>query len=210
MPLPMVHLAISRQVRTISGGALTSSYLLGSISPDAIHMRPDNNPEDKRRTHLLDMAGSGSLRRIHRLLKGYRSTSPESRDFAEGYATHLLADRLWLKEEVKPFREKASKGLSEEDKRLLYYREVDWIDLYMFQQAPWREEVWQLLASAQPMDFPPLLTAHEIGRWRDRTLAWYEAHRLKALSRPVFISTQDVETFIGQAAGAIAAQFSSW
>ena len=44
MPLPMVHLAISVRMRAQDGRALTPDFLLGSIAPDAIHMRPNAAP----------------------------------------------------------------------------------------------------------------------------------------------------------------------
>jgi hypothetical protein len=65
---------------------------------------------------------------------------------------------------------------------------------------PWRAEVWSKLAAAQPRDFWPLLTAEEIGQWRDRTLFWFEELKEEPMIEPVYITYADVEAFIDQAA----------
>ena len=54
MPLPMVHLGIAKNIHD-SGFSLTEvpQYYLGSIAPDAIHMRPTSEITAKNKTHLI-------------------------------------------------------------------------------------------------------------------------------------------------------------
>lgn len=52
MPLPMVHLAIAVQAHKLISSEPTPAFLLGSIAPDAIHMRPNTTRNDKQKTHL--------------------------------------------------------------------------------------------------------------------------------------------------------------
>ena len=57
MPLPMIHLAVAREYAKASanfaGLINCPEYYLGSISPDAVHMRPGTGKSDKGITHLL-------------------------------------------------------------------------------------------------------------------------------------------------------------
>ncbi|BCG59449.1 hypothetical protein PUR_28740 [Paenibacillus sp. URB8-2] len=50
MPWPMVHFAISE---ILTDGNSTPDLLLGSIAPDAIHMRGHVSREEKGVTHLV-------------------------------------------------------------------------------------------------------------------------------------------------------------
>lgn len=60
MPLPMIHLAVAREYAKASanfaGLINCPEYYLGSISPDAVHMRPGTGKSDKGITHLLSRA----------------------------------------------------------------------------------------------------------------------------------------------------------
>ena len=170
MPLPMVHLAISRQVRELTGSQATPAFLLGSISPDAIHMRPGSTRQDKRHTHLLDAPGPASYQPIRELWHSRRADGRQAAEFTQGYASHLLADRMWIRSQEQRFLRSAPRGASHHDLARLYYGETDWIDLDLYARMPWREQVWEQLAAARPVDFRPLLTAEEIGKWRGRTL----------------------------------------
>ncbi len=55
MPLPMVHLAVAIQMHRLEQRIPSPDFLLGSIAPDAIHMRPDTGREDKQRVHLAEI-----------------------------------------------------------------------------------------------------------------------------------------------------------
>jgi hypothetical protein len=172
MPLPMVHLAISVHMHELTDDELTPAFLLGSISPDAVHMRPNTRRDAKHRTHLLGASESDTRRNIRELLMRHWEQGSSTIRFVEGYAAHLLADRIWFQTLFESFRTRIPVGISEEALRSLYYRETDWIDLDLYHRMPWRETVWRELAAAEPIDFEPLLTAEEIEKWRTRTLGW--------------------------------------
>jgi len=70
--------------------------------------------------------------------------------------------------------------------------------------------VWARLAAAQPRDFAPLLTAEEIGRWRDQTLDWFEKLKEEPKIEPVHITDADVQDFIDRAVGMIDRYFAVW
>lgn len=55
MPWPMVHFSIAEQLWNQNP---SPEFLLGSIAPDAIHMREGSTRQDKGRTHLCDDDGT--------------------------------------------------------------------------------------------------------------------------------------------------------
>ena len=199
MPLPMVHLAVAVHVHRQEENTPSPDFLLGSIAPDAIHMRPNAGRDDKRRVHLSE-THDPHHERVRPLLAGYRSDESTALGFAEGYAAHLLTDYLWVETVIDSFRRSIPPGLSDQEERSLYYLETDQIDFCLYHRMPWRPEVWSKLAAAQPRDFSPLLTAEEIGQWRDRTLVWFEELKQEPMIEPVYITYADVEAFIDQAA----------
>ena len=206
----MVHLAIAVQMHVPTGSIPTPAFLLGSIAPDAIHMRSNTGRGDKQRVHLLATPDSAGHKRVHALVARYWAEESGRADFAEGYAAHLLADRLWVQTVLTSFRGSIPPGLSFEEQRSLYYRETDQVDFDLYHQMPWRSEVWAKLAAASPEDFASLLTAEEIRQWRDRTLHWYGGLKEEPGIEPTYITGEDVQGFIGQAAEMIVKCFTAW
>ncbi len=47
MPLPMVHLGVAKHLTESLNISDKSSFYLGSIAPDAVHMRNNFQPQDK-------------------------------------------------------------------------------------------------------------------------------------------------------------------
>ena len=58
MPLPMVHLSVAVALSEKEGRFPSADFLLGSIAPDAIHMRPNSSRLDKEHVHLIDLGAS--------------------------------------------------------------------------------------------------------------------------------------------------------
>lgn len=53
MPLPLVHLAIAAQLCRQHNKPLAPAFLLGSLAPDAIHLRLGSTRTDKQATHFF-------------------------------------------------------------------------------------------------------------------------------------------------------------
>jgi hypothetical protein len=169
----MVHLAIAVQMCGLRHRTPTPAFLLGSIAPDAIHMRPDAGYTEKGWVHLWASPGLPDRERVRALLARYWDKTPELVDFAEGYAAHLLTDHSWRITILERLFEPIRQASTEEEQRALYYQDTDQIDFNLYHRMPWRPLVWEMLAAAQPVDFADFLTAHEIDQWRDRTLKWF-------------------------------------
>lgn len=100
----MVHLAIAVHMHVPTGSIPTPAFLLGSIAPDAIHMRSNTGRADKQRVHLLATPDSAGHERVRALVARYWAEESGRADFAKGYAAHLLADRLWVQTVLTSFR----------------------------------------------------------------------------------------------------------
>lgn len=211
MPLPMVHLSVARCLIEEHDYPARPEFYLGSIAPDAIHVRPGTDAKDKHVVHFVGPGGP-QLDRLRALVRaGEAAPSAEERAFIAGYAAHVLTDVLWRAELIRPFRERFVERLPYPELRILYYNECDKLDLDLYDEQPWRPQVWDLLREARALDVglqgePPLLVAAEVDGWRERTLGWYETHRDKADYEPQHITRALVWPFIPQAAARVAAQ----
>lgn len=210
MPLPMVHLAVAVTIEELRGQPLSPAFLLGSIAPDAIHMRPGAEQADKLRVHFLDQPGVLDRERLGGLLTRHRSGAPDCAGFVEGYAAHVIADAVWYRRVVEPFFRRVTPDLSQEELRRVYYQDTDQIDFDLYRGVPWRARVWKLLAASCPCDCEGLLTVGEIERWRDRTLDWFDTLKKEPMIRPVYITAMDVAGFVPPAAREIVEQFAAW
>lgn len=130
--------------------------------------------------------------------------------FAAGYAAHILTDVIWREETILPFRKRLVDHIPYPELRALYYNECDKNDLDLYDEQPWRAQVWQELRTAQAQDVSAdhvtLLIAREVDAWRARTLGWFDAHREKADYQPQYITCDRIRTFIPEAAARVAAQ----
>lgn len=202
MPLPMVHLAIAVQAHTLANRRLTPAFVLGSLAPDAIHMRPGTDRDDKARVHLglWQMSEPEALERIQNLMDENCSEENGLDPFVGGYAAHLLTDYWWLQAFARPFFERFSSDTPSEERREWYYRETDQVDFNLYRCAAWRQAVWRMLAEACAPDFSPYLSADEIDGWRQRTLDWFEKLKQEPGILPQFITDEVVADFIQSSA----------
>lgn len=211
MPLPMVHFSVA--VEYFEHRDIPSAFLLGSIAPDAIHMRRDTNREDKKRTHL-HMEGEPNLPEYARnRYEHYISQSPDEewKWFVKGYFAHLLTDHFWLLDVHSVFKERTElDGLTKDETRKSYYRDTDQIDFTFYRTKPWVQEVWSGLIGARSFAFEPLLTADEIHYWRFRTVHWFDLLSKEPGGEPRYITQQMVESFIPDAGRRIKAVLTDW
>jgi hypothetical protein len=202
MPLPMVHLAIA--IRLNAGRIPAPDTLLGCLAPDAIHMRPGTTRADKNVTHLIaDENTPVQAGQVLRFWQERLREAPRQAEFIAGYCAHLLADSLWVQQMARPFQAGAPSGMSRQELRSLYYQETDQVDFNLYHRMPWRQSVWQGLASALPPEFHPYLSAGEIGQWQQRTLTWFGGLKQEPRIVPVFFTDERVAAFIDQAADKI-------
>lgn len=200
MALPMVHMDVASSARHAGNGLDVGQYLLGSIAPDGIHARQGSTRADKRRVHLIETGDTleARLGRIDGLLHG--SAEKLDRAFVAGWATHLASDFLWSHYFVHGYWDHHSAGLSRERKVEAYYRETDKVDFLLYHSVPWRDKAWGALRAAEPREFAGILSAEEIGAWRDRLLRWFTELMKEPEEQPQFFTRERVACFVEVAA----------
>ncbi|TVY10507.1 zinc dependent phospholipase C family protein [Paenibacillus cremeus] len=212
MPLPMVHLSVA--VHLFGQDRIPAGFLLGSIAPDAIHMRKNTNREDKKRTHLNIESSDMTLDSLQPEYFEYLQRSDESdwKWFVRGYFAHLLTDYYWLQTVFRTqFREKVEAArLSPEDNRRAYYKDTDQIDFNKYKNSAWTSEVWQTLIAAEAYDIEPLLSADEISYWRYRTIHWFDLLCKEPGITPQYITEAMVDEFIELAAAQVRLVLQHW
>lgn len=199
MPLPMVHLAIAVQLCQQHNKPLAPPFLLGSLAPDAIHMRANTTRDDKRVTHFLRPDQTLDEEQMASILARNGGASMPWLLFTAGYVAHVLTDIYWRERVAVPLRPSIPPELTSAERRALYYRETDYVDWDLYHHAPWRRAVWEALAQAELMAFTPLLTADEIDQWRTRTRHWFDQPPAQPLTAPRFFTPALVADFIDRA-----------
>lgn len=214
MPLPMVHLLLAETIGKRAGKEPDAAFLLGSIAPDAIHMRPGTNRHDKHVTHFFrgkqwdraEVERHWAL--VAQTLKEGRFATDEERSFAEGYCIHTLLDMVWIEQFFNVLANTLrSGGIGFEDIRTIYYAETNACDAGIYQQYPWAETVYRQLAAVPSLGFSHLLTADEVSRWRDNVLGKMRGYETTVPKDTFYITKTGIATFIEDLADSILSFF---
>ena len=198
MALPMTHLLCAHRYALLHAPELyhTPEFYLGSIAPDAIHMREGNTPEDKRVSHLL----ARGIRRaeeymplVRDFLARYNNASEKARALAFGYGLHVVTDRIW----VDYYCENCPELLDDEGKTIKerYYNDTDQVDFLLWQKDKARPFLWEMLKAAEAYD-TARLTSEEIDGWRYRTLDYFEGKESEHRNEIRYLTEERVKKFI--------------
>jgi len=187
MALPMIHL-LAASIWSQDKNELIAcpEYYLGTLSPDAIHIRDGDDKSHKDEIHL------GNWRRPNpqNVINYWRE---HNTPFDIGYGIHVLLDGQW----ATGFRADFPKMLLPGGKPVprLYYNDTCQIDFALYADCGGATEYMKLLPAAKVPTDHPLLTAYEISAWRDEMIAFYQ--RPCPMSDPIRFITRDyVETFL--------------
>ncbi len=236
MPLPMVHLGVAYTIHKNEmfhnldlSPSQRGQFYLGSIAPDAIHMRPGSSRMDKDMTHLLlfrlrngEMKFSEippeDVEETTMLLLTYLSGQRHDEDFSFylGYVLHILTDLYWAKTLSSAFMKAYYSDPNPlQDRRMAYYNDTDQLDFALYQTCSWRREVWEDLAVARGLDVkkielkgmdvaeasrPFLPSADEINQWNKRTLHWYDTGSSQHKNPIRYMNLEELKAFILEAA----------
>ncbi|CAM3545484.1 MULTISPECIES: hypothetical protein [Saccharibacillus] len=209
MPLPMVHLGVA--VRYFEGGGVPEAFALGSIAPDAIHMRAGACREDKVRTHFGGKETTPDI--LEREYASYLGLSdePEWRVYVQGYFAHVLTDYLWGQSVYEDFKRRTEQdGLPPGEIKNTYYVDTDGIDFRLYETSAWTDEIRAGLLRVPARGVPPLLTEREVDEWRLRTLHWFEEPAHRPESEPKYVTMAIVEDFIRQTGDATRDAIREW
>lgn len=214
MPLPMVHLLLAEKIGEKIGKTPDAYFLLGSIAPDAIHMRPGTTRKDKHRTHFFggkqwDVAEvQHHWKMVMDKLEGYCDADSETWSFATGYCIHTLLDITWIEQvfNVLAMTLRAG-GIGFEDIRTKYYAETNACDAFLYQQSAWVPKTRSLLKEVPTLGFEQVLTAGEIGLWRDVILGKMDAYETVVPKETFYITNDNIHNLTDTLAEKIVISF---
>lgn len=199
MPLPMVHLAVAREYAKGKSDLISCpEYYLGSISPDAIHMRANAQKSDKKITHLSAEDGESWKANV----TGFISRSKDKSDynFILGYGIHILTDIIWNETLFREFKQKYENDpVPIQEMTWAYYNDTDKLDFDMYREFEWREEIWELLKKAKSVGIDGILSSDEIEAWKYRTLHWFDKGESEHKNPIRYIFLDDIYVFIQRA-----------
>ena len=139
MPLPMVHLCIATNIFDYGFKEIDlPQFYLGTISPDAIHMRENSDRNDKSNTHLIpdgkkwtDINENEYYEFIFEFIK--RNKIFVNMSFLWGYMIHILTDMHWTKNIHNDFINKyKNDAYPIQDERMAYYNDTDILDQVLY------------------------------------------------------------------------------
>ena len=172
MSFQMIHMEIAYRVMDKLG--LTEgreAFMLGSVAPDAVHMRADYTVESKIHSHLFEGCGPwGDVRDNERWLRnidefwntyGKDETDVSLKMLAAGIFVHCLTDywndvTIWngtRREYVPPMDPAQFKNE--------FYVEANAIDKWLYQNSRHTEEIRALLAAAKAQGLADYFTAED-------------------------------------------------
>ena len=199
LPLPMVHLCVAKyfidHTDMITDIPL---FYLGSISPDAVHMRAGMVPADKSRSHLKNAAWEKTRDNAiwtASVIDFYRLNRDQS--FVLGYCLHLMTDIYWNSTFYNAYKAKYLNDTSPiQDIRMAYYNDTDQLDLLLYQSISRFTDLWDALGNAPPQSLFDFVSADEVEAWKQRTLHWYDAGESTHQNPIRYLSIEDLNTFI--------------
>lgn len=207
MPWPMVHFAISEILRD---GMFTPDLLLGSIAPDAIHMRGQVTREEKGVTHLVHNDKLPAKEVIK--LKCYeylpKRSEPEWKDFIVGYFSHIYTDLRWTETVYEEFEMNYTGALH--DMRKTYIQEVSQLEFDLLRSMRSSEPLFSLLLKAEGFTIDPFVTQLEVNQYRDTKVKWLKDLNNEPLITPMYFKIDNIQSFIIETSKELKELFKEW
>lgn len=212
MPFPLTHLCVAWKLKR------DAQFLLGSISPDAVHYRAEflqrgvmnKIGPTKKISHLCPVSderwgqvtdNDGWVRCVEKFLRENPGDI-----FAAGYAAHCLTDICNNKTIWHNFRtnhpDEAAKGYASD-----YYTDLRNIDAQLYLEFPGVPEIMETLATAVPEGLPGLVSAEETAAIKNNILnAHFKDVVFDKNYEYKFVKYEDTLNFIQEAAEFVVAK----
>jgi hypothetical protein len=203
----MVHFAISE---ILSSGAPSPDLLLGSISPDAIHMRGHISREQKGVTHLVHNDKLPSKELIMEKCREYFSkrSEPQWKDFVLGYFSHIYTDLRWTDTVYADF-ENNYKGEKNEIRKT-YNDEVSQVEFYLLRSMNSSEKLFTLLLKSEGYTVDPYVTQLEVIQYRDSKVKWLQDLNNEPQIKPIYFKTDEIKSFINETSKELKELLKEW
>ncbi len=176
MAQPMMHLLIADKIYTEKSGLIRSygEFLLGSIAPDAVHMRENYTREIKEISHYR-FNNKSPVSYFDTFFDEYAGS--ENRDFVLGYLVHLLSDMIWYHSVRIPFKKRFLQIPSHDmSMNEAYYADCKQIEEVMFGV----ENVSRIingLKESKAYTLEGLIDAESVSAWKTKLILDYHNKR---------------------------------
>lgn len=200
---PMAHLCLAKNILDNTPQIeKPSQFMLGSIAPDSVHLRPGFNSDIKKASHLCvgdekwGMVTNNEQWTENVLAFLNRNRQSENLDFLLGYCTHILTDLrnnivFWTPFRLSHQEELARGGGSK------IHKENALIDINLYRTSPEQAFIWTLLNNAQGVDLEGMVRRDEIEKLKSNILFQQFADTSPVdLSGNTCITFQEVADFI--------------
>ncbi len=198
MAQPMMHLLVAEIIYSSKHILIRSfeDFLLGSIAPDAVHMKADYVRELKDISHY-GFSSQSSIHFFDAFMEKYENA--DNRDFVCGYLVHLVSDLIWYHHVRVPFKERFAQNPSKDmSMNEMYYSDCEQIEqmLYSHEKA---ESVIKSLKDSNAITIEGMIDAQDVEKWKDVLLKKYDG-RTQDFTDTTYISKQQIEDYIAKCA----------
>jgi hypothetical protein len=211
MPWPMVHFSIAEKLFDHDP---SPEFLLGSIAPDAIHMRANTTRQDKGRTHLCEDDGTmPNLQTFSDFCKRHVTQNDhDNNQLILGYVSHLYADLRWTETVWNDYVEKINLVIDghNESIKSRYNIEVCQIDYNLYKNEVWSHQIFETLLQARDYSIPNLLTSEEITQYRAHIMQNLENEGNEPGIVPLYITDTIVTMFINDTVDELKSLMKVW
>ena len=199
MAQPMMHLLIADKIYTKIFNSIHSygDFLLGSIAPDAVHVKENYTREIKDISHYR-FDSKSHISYFDTFISEYHTS--ENRDFVVGYLVHLLSDMIWYHSVRVPFKKEFLKAPSQNMlMNEAYYADCEQIEQLLFweKNAP---HIIEALNGSKAYSLEGLINAEDVEAWREKLIFDYN-NREALLLHTQYISEQCIRDYIANCAG---------
>lgn len=195
MPLPMVHFGISHNLVKKLKLSDVSLFYLGSISPDAVHVRDNFIRADKNTSHLYDADIEVWRKNAKNLI--LRNSAVSENEFYTGYGIHILTDIYWSETVFSMFKDRYNEDHTPiQDEQMAYYNDTDKLDFELHDKCEYRPQIWNYLLNRKPVSINGLVSLDEVDLWKEQILHWFDKGESKHKNPIKYITHDDLIAFI--------------
>ncbi len=199
MAQPMMHLLIADKIYTKKFSSIHSygEFLLGSIAPDAVHVKANYTREIKDISHY-GFNSKSPISYFDTFINEYNTV--ENKDFVVGYLVHLLSDMIWYHSIRVPFKEEFQRTPSQNmSMNEAYYADCEQIEQLMFfeKNAPC---IMEAINKCKAYSLEGLIDAEDVRTWKEKLI--FDYNNKKNISvHTKYILEQHIREYMENCAG---------
>ncbi len=192
MAQTITHLLVADKIYTKIPVNSYGDFLLGSIAPDAVHVKENYTREIKNISHYR-FDSKSKISYFDTFINEYETS--ENRSFVAGYLVHLLSDMIWYHWVRVPFKEEFLKSpLQNMSMNEAYYADCEQIEQLLF----WENNVSGIIEGVnkgKAYSLKGLIDAEDVEAWKEKLIFDYSS-RKNIFLHTKYISEQCIRDYI--------------